>query len=187
MEIWRKIDEHPNYEVSNQNGFRNTTRNKQPNGRINHWGYRMVRFGRNTKEIAFHILVAKSFPEICGEWFDGCAVHHKDGNKLNNTPENLIVLSKEEHHKLHYKEAPDSFKTCTEKRAVSISKALKGKKCTNGLERAVKQYTKDMKFVAHYDTITQAAETNGYDISNISKGLRGKLKAPYGFIWQYGD
>lgn len=186
MEKWRKVKEHQDYEVSDQNGFRNTKRNKQPQGRVNHLGYRIVSFGRNSKEVAFHILIAKTFPEICGEWFDGCAVHHKDGNKLNNTPENLIVLSKEEHHKLHYQTAPDNFKKPTPERSEAISKALKGKKCTNGLERSVNQYTTDMEFVAHYDTITQAGQVNGYDISNISKGLRGKLKAPYGFIWRYG-
>ena len=141
--------------------------------------------GRSSKEIAYHILVAKAFPEICGEWFEGCAVHHKDGNKLNNTPENLIVLSKEEHQKLHYQTAPDSFKKPTPERSEAISKALKGKKCTNGLERSINQYTTNMKFVAHYDTITQAGQTNGYDISNISKVLRGKMKTAYGFIWQY--
>ena len=185
MEQWRKIEEHPQYEVSNQNGFRNTKRKKQPVGRIDHLGYRRVSLGRG-KERMYHILVAKAFPEICGEWFEGCDVHHKDGNKMNNVPENLTVITKIEHHKIHYQEAPDSFTKSSAKRSASISKALKGKKCTNGLERAVNQYTKDMEFVAHYDTITQAAKTNGYDISNLSKGMRGKLKAPYGFIWQYG-
>lgn len=184
MEIWRKIDEHPNYEVSNQNGFRNTTRNKQPNGRIDRLGYRRVSLGRGNERM-FHILVAKAFPEICGEWFEGCAVHHKDGNKMNNAPENLTVITKIEHHKIHYQEAPDSFTKPSAKRSTSISKALKGKKCTNGLERKINQYTRDMDFVAHYDTITQAAESNGYDISNISKVLRGKMKTAYGFIWQY--
>lgn len=185
MEQWRKIEEHPQYEVSNQNGFRNTKRKKQPVGRIDHLGYRRVSLGMG-KERMYHILVAKAFPEICGEWFEGCDVHHKDGNKMNNVPENLTVITKIEHHKIHYQEAPDSFTKSSAKRSASISKALKGKKCTNGLERAVNQYTKDMEFVAHYDTITQAAKTNGYDISNLSKGMRGKLKAPYGFIWQYG-
>lgn len=185
MEQWRKIEEHPNYEVSNENGFRNNKKNIQLQGRIDHNGYRRVCLGR-TKEMAYHILVAKAFPEICGEWFEGCVVHHKDGNKSNNTPENLSILTNEEHHKIHYKAAPDSFKKGTPKRAASISKALKGQKCTNGLQKRVCQYTTDMRPVAIYKTITEAAEKNGYDKSNISKGMRGKLKAPYGFIWRYG-
>jgi hypothetical protein len=47
------------------------------------------------------VYVAKQNPDICGKWFEGCEVHHKDGNKFNNSPENLICLSPSEHHKIH--------------------------------------------------------------------------------------
>ena len=30
-------------------------------------------------------------------------VHHKDGNKVNNDPENLEVLTRREHHKKHFR------------------------------------------------------------------------------------
>lgn len=50
-----------------------------------------------------HIEVAKAFPEICGVWFDGCEVHHKDGNALNNEASNLIVCTKEQHIEFHRK------------------------------------------------------------------------------------
>ena len=53
--------------------------------------------------IAYAVYVAKNNPEICGEWFDGCEVHHIDGNKLNDIPQNLICLSKEDHHRVHTK------------------------------------------------------------------------------------
>ena len=56
--------------------------------------------GRN-KTFYAHIEVAKAFPEICGEWFDGCEVHHKDGNPLNNEASNLIVCTKAEHLAFH--------------------------------------------------------------------------------------
>lgn len=48
-----------------------------------------------------HVLVARAFPEICGEWFDGCHVHHKDHNPLNNRADNLQVMTAEEHRKMH--------------------------------------------------------------------------------------
>lgn len=54
---------------------------------------------QNSKGI--HILVAKAFPEICGEWFEGCHVHHIDHNPLNNRADNLKVMTAEEHIKLH--------------------------------------------------------------------------------------
>ena len=49
----------------------------------------------------FNILMVNAFPEICGEMFDGCEVHHIDGNKENDAATNLKVMSKEEHHRLH--------------------------------------------------------------------------------------
>lgn len=48
-----------------------------------------------------HIEVAKAFPNICGKWFDGCDVHHKDGNSLNNEASNLIVCTKKQHMEFH--------------------------------------------------------------------------------------
>lgn len=39
-------------------------------------------------------LVAQAFPEICGEWFDGCDVDHIDTNRLNNNATNLRVTDR---------------------------------------------------------------------------------------------
>lgn len=46
-----------------------------------------------------HRLVAKHF--LTDSYDESKDVHHKDGNKLNNSSINLIVLSKDEHIKLH--------------------------------------------------------------------------------------
>lgn len=54
--------------------------------------------------VNYAVYIAKNNPDICGEWFEGCEVHHKDFNKLNDTPENLICLTSLEHHKLHTKQ-----------------------------------------------------------------------------------
>jgi len=48
-----------------------------------------------------HREIAKAFPEICGEWFEGCEVHHIDGNPLNNEANNLLVCTREEHLAFH--------------------------------------------------------------------------------------
>lgn len=75
---------------------------KRPNNRPG--GYNIIKYIGSSKNVGCHRIVAKAFPEICGEWFDDCEVHHIDGNKLNNRAENLVILTKEEHYKLHHDE-----------------------------------------------------------------------------------
>ena len=65
--------------------------------KTNHYWY--VRIGKS--EMAVHIIIAKNYPEICGEWFDGAVVHHINGLKYDNRPENLKVMSREEHNVWH--------------------------------------------------------------------------------------
>lgn len=51
--------------------------------------------------IPYAVFVAMNNPDICGKWFPGCEVHHIDGNRINDSPENLVCLTKDEHHKIH--------------------------------------------------------------------------------------
>lgn len=184
MEIWRKIDDFPQYEVSNMGGWRNIERNYQPKGRISN-GYIQVCTGRGSKECGLHTLVAKYFPEICGEWFDGCQVHHKNFDKLDNRAENLIILTASEHHKIHYKNAPETFAKATPKRNTSISKALKGRK-------AVEKYVpivqiKNGKLVGYYVSGRNASEHLNKSQGNISSCCKGTLQTAYGYQWKYLD
>lgn len=79
-----------------------------------------VIFNKNLTPI--HILVAKAFPEICGYWFDGCVVHHKNFNKNDNRAENLQVLTRTEHIRIHHTGAKRTKEACEK-----MSKAQKGK------------------------------------------------------------
>lgn len=188
-EIWREVEDNPDYLISNKNGWHNTkTKREQPKGRIVQ-GYRVVGLGREKGEKQYHNLVAKAFPEICGEWFEGCQVHHKDFDKLNNVPENLIVLTPSEHSALHYKTQPDSFKKSTEKRIKAISKALTGR-ISWKRHIPVLQYTLDGEFVKRWEClmwIDGINEKTGkkWDISNICSCCKGQIKTAYGYIWKY--
>ena len=64
-------------------------------------GYYKTKNWYKGKRIPIHILVAKAFPEICGEWFEGCNVHHINGYKKDNCAWNLICLSQKEHSQRH--------------------------------------------------------------------------------------
>ena len=183
-EIWRPVKGlEGRYEVSNNNQFRNIKRGTLIKGRINHHGYRMVGLGKHVGERGFHILVAQAFPEICGEWFEGCHVHHKNFDKTDNRPENLIVLSSQEHTKLHYEFQPETFKKPTEKRGIAISKALTGRRAVEK-HIPVVQLTKNNEFVKYWECISDVSEI-GYSPGNVCMCCKGQLKTAYGFLWRY--
>lgn len=181
-EIWRIVEGFPCYEISNNNGWRNTNRNKQPKGYINK-GYRYVSVGKYVQQQEYHILVAKAFPEICGEWFDGAQVHHKNHDTLDNRPENLEVISPSEHSKLHYKDQPDSFKKPSAKRSASISAALKGRRAVEK-HIPIDCYTKDGAYIRRYECISDVS-LDGFNPSNVCSCCKGQLKTAYGFVWRY--
>lgn len=58
-------------------------------------GYVQVALSINGKPrtARVHEIVARAFPEICGEWFDGCEVDHIDADKTNNIATNLRVVT----------------------------------------------------------------------------------------------
>ena len=49
--------------------------------------------------------------------------------------------------------------------------------------RRVLQYTKDMVFVAEFESVTEAIEKTG--VKNIAAVARGKSKTSGGFVWKY--
>ena len=58
--------------------------------------YEQVRICENgiAKTYKVHQLVAKAFPEICGEWFEGCEIDHINGITTDNRAVNLRVTNK---------------------------------------------------------------------------------------------
>lgn len=204
-EIWRVVEDNPDYIISNKNGWYNTKRKQHIEGAYVD-NYRVVWIG-NTKW-RYHQLVAKAFPEICGEWFEGCQVHHKDFDKLNNVPENLIVLTPSEHHKVHYQNTlPESFKKSTKKRSEAISRSKKGRilsekerehleklrkhntgKRNKKLHKPILQYSLDGKLVRRWDCGCDIIkEKPEWRQSTISACCRHKphYNTAYGYIWRF--
>ena len=181
-EIWRDIPGCPGYQVSNNNGFRGPTRKTNAKWVLGKRKKRAV--GINGKTIEYHILVAKAFPEVCGEWFDDCNVHHSNFNPYDNRPENLVVLTATEHSKLHYQETiPDTFKKPTHKRIEGIKKALTGRRATEK-HKPILQLTPNGELVKEWDCISDVTK-NGYSPGNVCYCCKGHLRTAYGYMWRY--
>ena len=105
MEVWRDIKDYENLRVSNYGRiYMKEHKVKMPKGgykkiegriktqRITKNGYSYIhhRINRKIKLLYVHRLVAKAFPEICGEWFDGCQIDHINTIKTDNNVYNVL-------------------------------------------------------------------------------------------------
>lgn len=107
-EIWRPIEGYPDYEISSYGRVRNNNSKEIFQGSLNNKGYYATALKK--KPYFIHRLVAKAFPEICGEWFDFCQVHHLDKNPENNHADNLVVCTKKEHYAYHHDDRVEAGK-----------------------------------------------------------------------------
>lgn len=64
----------------------------------NHGYYTITSKKEGNHNKLLHRLI---YEEVHGKIPDGYHVHHKDGNKLNNSIDNLELLEKRKHHSLH--------------------------------------------------------------------------------------
>jgi hypothetical protein len=70
--------------------------------RTNNSGYRQFQDKRTGQWEFTHRRVAEKM--VGGQIFSGYEVHHRDGDKTNNRPSNLTILSKEQHRRIHGKQ-----------------------------------------------------------------------------------
>lgn len=67
--------------------------------RTNGSGYQQFRDPRTGQWVLTHRRVAEK--KVGGRIYSGYEVHHLDGDKNNNRPSNLRVVSKEQHRRIH--------------------------------------------------------------------------------------
>ena len=95
MEIWKDIEGYEGYyQVSNLGNVKNVRNNNILKGDLNSTGYRRVTLNLpNKKRFFIHKLVALYF---CDGYEEGLVVNHKDGNKTNNSADNLEWVTRSE-------------------------------------------------------------------------------------------
>lgn len=102
MEEWKDIKGYEGYyQISSYGHVKNIKTGKIINGDINNTGYKRVCLYAPVKKRFFvHRLVALHF---CDGYQDNLVVNHKDGNKSNNSSENLEWVTRSENDLHAYK------------------------------------------------------------------------------------
>ena len=146
---------------------------------INNKNYASAHLYHNSKvtQVLVSRLVAEAFPEICGEWFDGCVVDHIDTNTLNNAASNLKVTTY----------SGNNLNPITRKRN---SEAKKGKVNATSVEKLSKwviKLSKNNEILHFYRSTMDAQKRTGINNANISSCCLGKRKTAGGFCWKYAE
>ena len=186
------------YEVSNLGNVRSLNYNRKK-GLVKELkfgyskGYKRLSLSKDKiqKFYKVHRLVAMAFPEICGEWFDGCQVDHIDTNPSNNIATNLKVCTAYENNnnpltKKHRSESRIGMEFSDSHKS-NLSKAKAGKigKYANR-KKSVQQIDKITNEVLRvWDCITDVERELGINHRQICKVLKGRRISTGGFLWKY--
>lgn len=163
IELWRTVDEFPNYEVSNFARIRNKDTNLIKVPAVGKRGYLVLSFKKDGKTFVrtLHRIFAIAWipnPENKKE------INHINGDKCDCSFDNLEWVTPYEN-MLHARKT--------------------GLHNSDG-DKAVWQL-KNGKVIAEYKSCSEAARINGFHRGNISSCARGntKLKTYKGYEWRY--
>ena len=161
------------------------------------------------KQYKVHELVAETFiPNLEGKE----CIHHKDRNKLNNSVDNLMWVTREEHSAIHGKdprkkteyifteEVRKKMSDAAKGKIISletrkkISETLKGrpqseehkKKKAEAKKKVVVQYDKDNNKIKEWKSALDAELSCGVSRCHIASVCKGKRRSAGGYIWRYG-
>ena len=185
FEVWKDI---PGYEGLYQASTYGRVRSTQYKGKkrlkilktnpCNGYEYAHL-FKNKIKNCFVHRLVALTFPEICGAYFEGATVDHLDGNRFNNNAFNLMFKTFKEN--IHN---PVTFK----KAIVTSLKNLEKANTKEAKEKAKRVRQKAVRCIdtgKEYEDRFAASYQTGISAAGIWKCCKGKSKTCGGYVWEY--
>ena len=110
-------------------------------------------------------------------------VHHKDGNKLNNTPDNLVVMTLKEHTRLHMAGIAKSEES-KRKEAATMHQHWQEGMFDDLKRRVIATDSNTGEVRAIYGSIREAA-AQGYNRRHITSCCNGKRLRHKGLCWHF--
>lgn len=127
-----------------------------------------------------HRLIAQTFPDICGEWFEGCVVNHKNRIISDCRAVNLEVCTQSYN---------VMFDGAVERRKHSFKNSEYVQKHLGynnpKLSKPIGQYTLDGRLIKIWPSLSEAARQLGLRTGSLTRACRGERKTYKGFIWKY--
>lgn len=133
---------------------------------VNGYAYYSLSKQSKTKKFKTHRLIAIHFIPNPNKKEQ---INHIDGNKLNNSINNLEWCTQSE-----------NMKHCYE---IGLQKPKKGSK--NKLSKKVHQYDFNGKLINVFGSGREAMRITGIQQTNISACCLGKVKSAGGYVWAY--
>lgn len=120
--------------------------------------------------LGVHTVVSMFHDET---WYDGCVVHHKDGNPHNNHIDNLEVMSKGKHSSMHHNDGTYH----------NIGQYSKKHQCGRNNPKA--KAVKCIELNQIFDTAREAEKMIGIGHALISRCCHHTRKTAGGYHWEF--
>lgn len=127
-----------------------------------------------------HRLVARAFPDICGEYKDGLEIDHRNCVRDDNRATNLRWVTRKENQNNHLT-------------IQHFSNAKKGENAPwygkfgkdNPTSKPIIQFDRQGNFIAEFESLMDAERKLGICSQNICSVLKGRTKTAGGYIFRY--